>query len=49
VLIFDSADGGMVAATLEVLREWKAGTLSEEALWRRCYFDPPEMFHGAGQ
>jgi hypothetical protein len=49
VLIFDSADGGMVAATLPVLREWKAGTLSDEGLWRRCYFDPAEMFHAAGQ
>ena len=48
VLIFDSADGGMAATTLPVLREWKAGTLSDEALWRRCYFDPPEMFHGGG-
>jgi hypothetical protein len=47
VLIFDSADGGMVAATLPVLREWKAGTLSDEALWRRCYLDPPEIFRGA--
>jgi hypothetical protein len=47
VLIFDSADGGMVAATLPVLREWKAGTLSDEGLWRRCYLDPPEMFRGA--
>jgi hypothetical protein len=48
VLIFDSSDGGMVAATLPVLREWKAGTLSDEGLWRRCYLDPPEMFRGAG-
>lgn len=48
VLIFDSSDGGMVAATLPVLQEWKTGTLSEEGLWRRCYFDPPEMFHSAG-
>ena len=47
--IFDSADGGMVAATLPVLREWKAGTLSDEGLWRRCYFDPAEMFHATGQ
>ena len=49
VLIFDSADGGMMAVTVPVLREWKAGTLSDGALWRRCYFDPPEMLHGAGQ
>jgi hypothetical protein len=49
VVIFDSVDGGMVAAALPVLGEWKAGTLSDEGLWRRCYFDPPEMLHPAGQ
>lgn len=43
VLIFDSADGGMLAATMPVLQQWKAGTLSDDALWRRCYFDPPEL------
>jgi hypothetical protein len=49
VLIFDSDDGGMLAATLPVLQQWKAGTLSDEAFWRRCYFDPPEMFTSSGQ
>jgi hypothetical protein len=44
VVIFDSEDGGMMATTLPVLQQWKAGTLSDEALWRRCFFDPPEMF-----
>ncbi len=44
VLIFDSEDGGMVATTLPVLQQWKAGSLSDEAMWRRCLFDPPEMF-----
>jgi hypothetical protein len=44
VLIFDSADGGMAAATLPILQQWKAGTLSDQALWRRCFFDPPETF-----
>lgn len=44
VLIFDSADGGMVATTLPVLQQWKAGTLSDQAFWRRCFLDPPEMF-----
>ncbi len=44
VVIFDSADGGMTAVTVPVLRQWKAGTLSEEAFWRRCFFDPPEAF-----
>jgi hypothetical protein len=44
VLIFDSVDGGMIAATLATVRQWKAGTLSDAALWHQCYFDPPETF-----
>jgi hypothetical protein len=44
VLIFDSEDGGLIAATLPSLQQWKAGTLSEQAFWRRCFFDPPEAF-----
>jgi hypothetical protein len=44
VLIFDSEDGGMAAATLPVLQQWKGGTLSDQAFWRRCFFDPPETF-----
>jgi hypothetical protein len=44
VLIFDSEDGGMAAATLPALQQWKAGTLSDQAFWRRCFFDPPEAF-----
>jgi len=45
VLMFDSADGGMVAVTLPVLQQWKAGTLSDAALWHKCFFDPPEVFN----
>ena len=48
VLIFDSVDGGMIAATLPTVQQWKAGTLSDAALWHQCYFDPPETFHVAG-
>jgi len=48
VVIFDTEDGGMMAATLPVLQAWKSGTLSEEAMWRRCYFDPPETFDPPG-
>jgi hypothetical protein len=48
VLIFDSADGGMIAATASVLQQWKAGTLTDSALWRKCFFDPPEIFDSAG-
>jgi len=48
VLIFDSADGGMIATTLSTLEEWKAGKLSDSALWHQSYFDPPETFGAAG-
>jgi hypothetical protein len=44
VVIFDSDDGGMIAATMLALRQWKAGPLSDQALWRRCLFDPREAF-----
>lgn len=44
VVIFDSEDGGMIAGTVPTLRQWKAGALSDEALWRRCLFDPREAF-----
>ena len=53
VLIFDSVDGGMIAATLPTVQRWKAGSLSDAALWHQCYFDPPETFNvsnpGGGQ
>jgi hypothetical protein len=48
VLIFDSADGGMIAAPETVLENWKAGTLSDAALWHGCFFDPPETFVATG-
>jgi hypothetical protein len=48
VVIFDSADGGMIAATLLTLQQWKAGTLSDAALWHQCFFDPPETFTESG-
>jgi hypothetical protein len=44
VVIFDSSDGGMLAATLTTLEQWKAGKLSDGAMWRQCFFDPPETF-----
>jgi hypothetical protein len=48
VVIFDSADGGMIAATMPALQQWRAGTLSDSALWHKCFFDPPETFDSAG-
>jgi hypothetical protein len=47
VIIFDSADGGLIAAPLTVLQQWKAGTLSDAALWHQCFFDPPETFNAS--
>jgi hypothetical protein len=44
VLIFDAEDGGMVAATLPAVEQWKAGKLSDDAFWHRCFVDPPELF-----
>ena len=47
VLIFDSADGGMIAATLPAMQKWKAGILSDSAFWHQCFFDPPELGGGS--
>ena len=47
VVIFDSADGGMIAATAATLQQWIAGTLTDAALWHNCFFDPPETFDSA--
>lgn len=52
VLIFDSADGGMIAVPQSILAKWKSGALSDSAFWQGCFFDPPETFGGgnsAGQ
>ena len=48
VVIFDSADGGMIAATLPALQQWRTGVLSDAALWHKCFFDPPETFDSSG-
>jgi hypothetical protein len=44
VLIFDSDDGGMLAATSATLKEWQASSVPDETIWRQCFFDPPEVF-----
>lgn len=43
VLIFDSDDGGMIAATIAAVKEWQTGSVSDDAIWRQCFFDPPEL------
>lgn len=44
VVIFDSADGGMAAATVSNLQQWRAGHLSDEAFWKSCWRDPADSF-----
>ena len=46
VVIFDSEDGGMAATTLANLQQWRAGHLSDDVFWRRCWRDPAEAFGG---
>ncbi len=43
VIVFDSADGGQIAATLENLKQWQTGNLPEASFWRLCSVDPPEL------
>lgn len=44
VVIFDSADGGIVGATLASVKQFAASGLTPEAFWKQCYLDPPEAF-----
>ena len=47
VIVFDSADGGMTAATSSTLKSWQSGSLSDTEFWKQCWFDPPEVFNGS--
>jgi hypothetical protein len=44
VIVFDSADGGQIAATLSSLKQMVDGDLPEAAFWKQCSLDPPESF-----
>jgi hypothetical protein len=44
VVIYDSADGGIIGATLESVKQFAGETLSEDEFWKQGYFDPPEAF-----
>jgi hypothetical protein len=44
VVLFDSADGGQVAATMASLQKLEDGNLSGSAFWKQCSLDPPELF-----
>lgn len=47
VVILDSQDGGMAAATMAALQQWRAGHLPDGAFWKRCLLDPVETFKTA--
>ena len=46
VVILDSEDGGMAATTLANLQQWRAGHLSDDAFWKRCWRDSSDNPQG---
>lgn len=44
VVIFDAQDGGMTATTMANFQQWRAGHLSDETFWHRCWRDPADAF-----
>jgi hypothetical protein len=42
VIVIDSADGGMIAATTNALQRWNSGAISDAAFRKECWADPPE-------
>jgi hypothetical protein len=49
VIVFDSADGGQISATLSSLAEWEGGSLSDASFWQQCSLDPPESFQSTSK
>ena len=49
VLVFDSADGGQIAATLSNLKQLTDGAISESVFWKQCSLDPPESFQSSAK
>jgi hypothetical protein len=42
--VFDAAEGGMAATTIAALEQWGAGSLSDSAFLKQCWFDPADAF-----
>jgi hypothetical protein len=49
VIVFDSADGGQISATLAHVKELIAGTVSEPDFWKECSLDPPDAFEDSAR
>jgi len=47
VVIFDSADGGIIAATRANVQQMATGSLSRDNFWKQCYLEPPDAFRPA--
>jgi len=44
VVIFDSADGGIIAATRANVQQLASDSISRDNFWRQCYLEPPDAF-----
>ena len=44
VVIFDSADGGIIGSTSLNAQQLASGSLSKDSFWKLCYLDPPDAF-----
>jgi hypothetical protein len=44
VVVFDSADGGMIGCSLLNSQQMAGGSLPEDIFWKLCSIDPPETF-----
>jgi hypothetical protein len=47
VVIFDSADGGIIGATLANVQQMASGLLSRDNFWKQCYLEPPDAFQSS--
>jgi len=47
VVIFDSADGGIASATLDMIKKYLDGSLTRDAFWAQCSLDPDDAFHAS--
>jgi hypothetical protein len=49
VIVFDAADGGQIAATMENLKALQDGSMSEASFWKAASLDPPEAFQDSAK
>jgi len=47
VVIFDSADGGIIGAMRTNVQQMASGSLSRDNFWKQCYLEPPDAFRSA--